>query len=80
MSARVPPVQYVSPEVAARVLRVNINSLYRALRSNEVPSHRIGREFRIPLEFLGVTPEPVVVYSPNNGVVGQLFLDLRWGA
>lgn len=78
MTVRTTPIQFCSPEDAARVLRVNINSLYRALRTNEVPHIRIGRDYRIPLEFLGITPEPVVVYSPNNGIVGQLFLDLRY--
>lgn len=80
MPARVQPVQYVSPEDAARVLRVNLNTLYRALRTGEVPHHKIGRDYRIPLEFLGITPEPVVVRVHNEGVVGQLFLDLRWSA
>lgn len=80
MTARIQPVQFVSPEVAARVLRVNLNTLYRALRDNDVPHIKIGRDYRIPLEFLGVTPEPVLVRSLNDGMVGQLLLDLRWGA
>ena len=78
MTVRTQPVQFVSPEVAAQVLRVNVNTLYRALRDNDFPHTKIGRDYRIPLEALGVTPEPVLVRSLNDGMVGQLFLDLRW--
>jgi len=77
MPARIPPVQYCSPEDAARVLRVNINSLYRAIRSKEFPAVCIGREYRIPLEALGITPEPVEMRAGMQ-LIGQLLLDLRW--
>lgn len=78
LTSRSQPVQYVSPEQAAQVLRVNVNTLYRAIRSYDVPAVRIGREFRVPVEFLGVTPEPVLLRSAHDGLVGQLMLDLRW--
>lgn len=78
LTRRSTPIQYVSPEHAAQVLRVNVNTLYRAIRSYDVPAVRVGRDYRVPVEFIGVTPEPVMLYSPNNGVVGQLMLDLRW--
>ena len=68
---------YVSPETAASLLRVNLNSVYRALRTSEIPHVRIGREYRIPVEFLGVTAPPVYVRA-GTMPVGQLLLDLRW--
>lgn len=77
MAARIPPVQYVSCSDAARILRVNLNTLYRAIRSNEIPHVEVGGGYVIPLEFLGVTPEPIVV-GIGKEAVGQLLLDLRW--
>jgi excisionase family DNA binding protein len=77
MAARVPPVQYVSVSTAARILRVNVGTLYKAIHAQEVPYVQLGREFVIPVEFLGVTPEPIEIRAGTE-LFGQLLLDLRW--
>lgn len=77
MAAHVPPVQYASVQLAAHNLGLNINTVYRRIRAGIVPAVKVGREYRIPLEYLGITPEPVMVRA-NAYATGQLLLDLRW--
>jgi excisionase family DNA binding protein len=47
-----------TPEEAARVLRVNVHSLYRAIRRGDFPHQRIGMYIKIPAEAMGLTPLP----------------------
>lgn len=51
------PVRYVSVEQAARILRMNTATLYRNME--DVPHIKVGKEFKIPCEFLMLSPPPV---------------------
>ncbi len=42
----------LTPEEAAKALRIGRTSLYKLLRSGEIPSIRVGRSRRIPLRSL----------------------------
>lgn len=64
-----------SPEDAARVLRLNVHSIYRALRRNEIPHKMVGPYYRIPCQFLLMDPPPVPKVLSQE-VPGQLALDL----
>lgn len=57
---------YVSPEDAARILRVNVHTLYRALRRSEVPAMRVGPYFRIPVTFLLLEPPAALPALPRH--------------
>lgn len=61
---------------AAALLRVNINSLYRAIAANDFPHQRWPNGYiSIPAEALGLKPEPIVIKGYNDSeVIGQLEL------
>jgi len=39
---------FLTPREAAAVLRISLGTLYGLLRSDEVPSTRVGKSYRIP--------------------------------
>lgn len=61
---------------AAKVLRVNPNTLYRACMSGDFPHNRWGNGYiSIPAEALGMKPDPIVIKGYNDTeTVGQLEL------
>ena len=42
----------ILPEDAAAYLRVGRNTMYNLLRSGEIPSLRLGHQYRIPKKYL----------------------------
>lgn len=66
------PRTHVSPEDAARILRMNVHTLYRALRRNEIPNVMVGPMYRIPVEWLLMEPVPA------SGSWFQLELSYDW--
>jgi hypothetical protein len=52
----------VSPTIAGRAFGLGISSSYRAVRSGEIPSKRLGSKFAVPTSWirqqLGLEPAP----------------------
>ena len=52
----------VSPVIAGRAFGLGVSSAYRAVRSGEIPSKRIGAKFAVPTSWLrqelGLNPAP----------------------
>lgn len=42
----------ITPEEAAKLLRVNTHTVYRALRKGKLPGGKVGKQWRIPLSEL----------------------------
>lgn len=68
-------IRYVTPEQVADTLRMNVNTVYAALRRHEIPHIMVGRYYKVPVEFLGIHP-PKPILSRRG--VGQLTLPLEW--
>jgi excisionase family DNA binding protein len=66
--------EYVSVEYAAKVLRINKHTLYRAVARDEIPVVRVGSYIRIPVQFLMFEPKPRKPLSTalSTEVNGQL--------
>lgn len=72
--------RYMQPEDVAQALRLNINTVYRALRACDIPHMRLGNEYRIPIEWLYPGYVPKKVYIPVDRYTPwiQEELPLRW--
>ena len=67
-------------EDAARLLRVNVHTLYRAVQRNDFPHQKIGVYIRIPAQALRLTPlpDPVALRKfPERYDLDQLELPLE---
>lgn len=53
----------VNVGLAGRVLKISRNTIYKAVRNGEIPTVRIGAQYRVPSaklrEMLGIKPEPI---------------------
>lgn len=61
---------------AARMLRVNVNTLYQACAAEDFPHERWENGYiSIPAEAMGLTPKPIIIEGYNDTEVkGQLEL------
>lgn len=44
--------ELITPEEAARLLRVSTHTVYRALRKGKLPGGKVGNQWRIPVSEL----------------------------
>jgi excisionase family DNA binding protein len=57
----------LTPEEAARYLRVNTQTVYRALRRGRLPGGKVGRQWRIPKAALDRFIEGVKTRDQSKG-------------
>lgn len=60
------PIRYLTPQEAAKILRVSLSSIYRGLSCGNIPSIKIGSAGRrIPVSALGISPHHLQELGPT---------------